>query len=422
MERQVYVFIDLAGKAHRVGTLWARANRGHESASFEYHHSWLDNPASFALEPALAKISGPQHTQPGRFIFGAFGDSAPDRWGRILLQRDERLSARAQKREPCALRESDYLLRVSDFTRQGALRFAEEEGGAFFAPSDRKQVPPLVFLPKLLAAASAIGTEEEKDEDVKLLVAPGSSLGGARPKASVIDKDGALSMAKFPLKDDTARVPIWEAVALTLAAKAGLSTPEWRLETIAERPVLILKRFDRQGDIRIPYLSAMSMLGATDGDMRSYMEIADALRQYGTKPAEDCARLWRRIVFNILISNTDDHLRNHGFLYEKGGWRLAPAFDLNPTPAEVRERALSLAINEMDNTASLAIAMDVAEHFGLKAKEARAIALEVGVAIKEWRVTARHFHLSAAEMDRMASAFEHDDLLSSLKLSPKPST
>ena len=205
MERQVYVFIDLAGKAHRVGTLWARANRGHESASFEYHHSWLDNPASFALEPALAKISGPQHTQPGRFIFGAFGDSAPDRWGRILLQRDERLSARAQKREPCALRESDYLLRVSDFTRQGALRFAEEEGGAFFAPSDRKQVPPLVFLPKLLAAASAIGTEEEKDEDVKLLVAPGSSLGGARPKASVIDKDGALSMAKFPLKDDTAR-------------------------------------------------------------------------------------------------------------------------------------------------------------------------------------------------------------------------
>jgi len=415
MERRIFVYIDLAGKAHLVGTLWARANKGRESASFEYHRSWLDNPASFALEPALTKTPGPQHTAPDRFIFGAFGDSAPDRWGRILIQRDERMRARAEKREPRGLREIDYLLRVSDFTRQGALRFAETEGGEFIAPSEGKRVPPLVFLPKLLAAATAIGTEKENDEDVKLLIAPGSSLGGARPKASVLDKDGTLAIAKFPQNDDAMRVPIWEAVALSLAAKAGLPTPDWKLHTIADRPVLILHRFDRQGETRVPYLSAMSMLGATDGDMHSYMEIADALRQHGAQAAEDCARLWRRIVFNILISNTDDHLRNHGFLYGEKGWRLAPAFDLNPVPAEIRERALSLMINETDNIAELGIALEVAGHFGLKDKEARGIAREVGVVVKEWREEARHFKLSGTEIDAMASAFDHVDLNAALK-------
>jgi serine/threonine-protein kinase HipA len=414
MESRVFVHIDLDGKTHLVGTLWARANRGRESASFEYHKSWLENPASFALEPALTKATGPQHTMPGRFIFGAFGDSAPDRWGRRLIQRDEQRRARAQKREPRGLREIDYLLRVSDFTRQGALRFAETEGGEFLAPGDGKQIPPLVYLPKLLAAAMAIGTEKESDDDLKLLIAPGSSLGGARPKASVIDKDGALAMAKFPQNDDAMRVPVWEAVTLRLAAKAGLPTPEWRLETIAERPVLILRRFDREGEKRIPYLSAMSMLGAADGDMRSYMEIADALRQHGAKPAEDCARLWRQIVFNILVSNTDDHLRNHGFLYAGKGWRLAPAFDLNPVPAEVKERALSLAVNETDNTAALPIALEVAAHFGLKDKEARSIAREVGAAAKEWREQARSFKLSNSEIDAMASAFDHADLKEAL--------
>jgi serine/threonine-protein kinase HipA len=415
METQIFVHIDLDGKTHLVGTLWARANRGRESASFEYHASWLKNPASFALEPALTKTAGPHHTEQGRFIFGAFGDSAPDRWGRRLIQRDEQRRARAEKREPRGLREIDYLLRVSDFTRQGALRFAETEGGEFLAPGDGKQIPPLIFLPKLLAAAMSVGTEKENDNDLKLLLAPGSSLGGARPKASVLDKDGALAIAKFPQNDDAMRVPVWEAVALSLAAKAGLPTPEWRLETIAGRPVLILRRFDREGEKRIPYLSAMSMLGATDGDMRSYMEIADALRQHGAKPAEDCARLWRQIVFNILISNTDDHLRNHGFLYDKKGWRLAPAFDLNPVPVEIRERALSLAINETDNIASLDIALEVAAHFGLKDKQARIVAREVGSAVKGWRALARSFKLSGAEIDAMASAFDHADLAAALK-------
>lgn len=415
MDQRIFVYIDFEGKTRLVGVLRTRAARGKESASFEYRDAWLKDPLAFGLEPALTKSPGPYHTGEGRFIFGAFGDSAPDRWGRRLIQRDEQRRARAEKREPRTLREADYLLRVSDYTRQGALRFAEKEGGGFLAPGTAQQVPPLVRLPKLLKAAMLIGTGRESDEDLKLLVAPGSSLGGARPKASVLDKDGTLAIAKFPQNDDAIRVPVWEALALRLAAKAGLPTPEWRLEIIAKRPALILRRFDRTGEQRIPYLSAMSMLGANDGDMRSYMEIADALRRHGAHPIEDCARLWRQIAFNILISNTDDHLRNHGFLYGGKGWRLAPAFDLNPVPVELKARALSLAINEADNTAALEIALEVANHFGLKDRVAREIVREVGKAVSTWKEEARAFRLPKNEIDRMASAFSHTDLDAALR-------
>ncbi|HEY4941185.1 MAG TPA: type II toxin-antitoxin system HipA family toxin [Rhizomicrobium sp.] len=409
-------FIDLDGEPHVVGTLWTRNNKGRESATFEYAKAWLENPARFELEPALALGKGPQHTAAGRSLFGGFGDSAPDRWGRRLILREEQRRAREQKRAPQTLHEVDYLLRVNDFTRQGALRFKQTPDGAFLAPSEGRTVPPLVFLPKLLAAAMQAGTDKESDEDLRLLLEPGSSLGGARPKASVIDKDGALSIAKFPQGDDAVRVPAWEALALELAKAADIETPQWRLETIAQRPVLILRRFDRNGERRIPYLSAMSMLGAGDGDQRSYMEIADALRRYGVKPQDDCAQLWRRIVFNILISNTDDHLRNHGFLYARKGWRLAPAFDLNPVPQTVKSRNLSMAINESDNTASLEIAMEVADHFYVKPKRAREIAKQVGSVVALWRSLAKKNGLTAPEMDAMASAFEHSDLKLALKL------
>lgn len=415
MDATLEVHIDLDGVAHRVGTLWARSSKGRESASFEYADAWLANPLHFELEPALRLGKGPQHTAAGRALFGAFGDSAPDRWGRRLILREEQRTARAEKRAPRTLNEADYLIRVSVFTRQGALRFKTGGDGPFLAPSNGKQVPPLVFLPKLLAAAMHVGTEKETDEDLKLLLAPGSSLGGARPKASVTDKDGALSIAKFPQADDTAKIPVWEAVAMTLARQAGIDTPTFRVETIAERPVIILRRFDRDGERRIPYLSAMSMLEANDGDLRSYMELADALSQYGAKAGEDRIQLWRRVVFNILISNTDDHLRNHGFLYGAKGWRLAPAFDVNPVPVTIKAREHSMAIDESDTMASLELAFAVAAHFGVRKNEARSIASEVGGAVANWRREARRYGLSNAEIDETTSAFEHADLALALK-------
>jgi serine/threonine-protein kinase HipA len=407
-DRHVLVYVDLGGKPQLVGRLWDRVRKGRESATFEYENTWLKNPARFALEPALALGKGPMHTVAGRRIFGAFGDSAPDRWGRVLIQRDERRKAREENRAPHALGEIDYLLAVGDTARLGALRFAEKEGGPFL--SEGVQIPPLIRLSALLDSALRVTADQDTDEDLKLLLAPGSSLGGARPKASVIDRNGNLSIAKFPQQNDLVRVPAWEAVGLTLAARAGIPTPEWRLEEVAERDVLLLRRFDRQDGKRIPFLSAMSMLDAVDGEPHSYLEIADAIRQYGAKAEEDCAQLWRRVVFNVLISNSDDHLRNHGFLYEPGGWRLAPAYDLNPVPLHVKPRVLTTAIDEADGTASLDLALDTAAHYKLTPNQARSIARAVGTAVSQWRATAKSVGLSAAEIESMASAFEHEDL------------
>jgi serine/threonine-protein kinase HipA len=244
-----------------------------------------------------------------------------------------------------------------------------------------------------------------------LLLAPGSSLGGARPKASVRDKDGHLAIAKFPSERDDYNIVLWEALALALAQKAGLSTAVWRIEMVAKRPTLLLRRFDRSTCARIPFLSAMSMLGAKDGDAHSYLEIADALRQNGASSHDDMRELWGRIVFSILISNTDDHLRNHGFLYEgRNGWRLSPLYDVNPVPVDIKPRILTTAINENDGTASLDLALEVARYFGLKSPEARQIAKRIGLTVAAWRTEATSLGLKKSEIDRMASAFEHDDL------------
>lgn len=412
-DRLLLVHVDLNGRPHLAGRLWARLRGGKESATFQYDQAWLANPFKFALEPALSLGDVAHHTAGGRAIFGAIGDSAPDRWGRVLIRRHERLRAKEEERAVRTLGEADFLLGVSDHSRQGALRFSETDEGPFLAQGDGNKVPPLVTLPRLLAAASRFDDDDEDDEDLKLLLAPGSSLGGARPKASVLDRDGRLSIAKFPHKNDTIKVTAWEAVALSLAAAAGITTTQWRLEAIDKQGVLIVRRFDRDHAHRVPFLSAMSMLGAGDGDghEHSYIEIADALRQYGAKPIEDCKELWRRIVFNVLISNTDDHLRNHGFLYEAGrGWRLSPAYDLNPVPIDWKARMLSIAIDEHDRTASVDIALGVAKQFGLKTDEAKAIARDVAAAVGTWRNVADAQGMSASEINRMASAFEHDDL------------
>jgi serine/threonine-protein kinase HipA len=359
-DRMVFVYVDLDGVPHLVGHLWARSRKGKETATFEYDNEWLANPSRFALEPALTLGRGPHHTTAGRLIFGAIGDSAPDRWGRVLMQREERRKARKENHAPRTLLEIDYLLGVGDIARQGALRFSETEGGPFLAAG--AQIPPLIELPALLGAALHVSEDGGSDNDLRLLLAPGSSLGGSRPKASVIDRDGQLAIAKFPQHDDQTHVSRWEAVALQLAAKAGIPTPEWRVEDVAGRDVLLLRRFDRRGKERIPFLSAMSLLNATDNETHSYMEIADALRQYGAKADEDCAQLWQRIVLNILVSNTDDHLRNHGFLYDPGGgWRLAPAYDVNPV------RPVRLGADDLVGIDDKAAVLALADN-GLKAE------------------------------------------------------
>ena len=411
MDKEVLVYADLQGVAHLVGRLWARVRKNRETASFEYDKTWVTQAARFALEPALAIGPGPFHAPADMPMFGAIGDSAPDRWGRTLMRRVERRRADQAGVAPRTLHEIDYLLLVDDEARQGALRFAETEGGPFLRGEGVKRIPPLIELPRLLNATERVIDENENDEDLRLLIAPGSSLGGARPKASVLEADGHLAIAKFPRKDDEYPMVLWETVALDIAGLAGIDVPDARIEIIADKPVLLVRRFDRSNATRIPYLSAMSMLGARDNQTRSYMEIVDALRQHGASPKEDIQALWRRMVLNILISNTDDHLRNHGFLYEgTAGWRLAPAYDINPVPTDIKPRILSTAINEDDATASLDLAFEVAGYFELSPDEARAVARAVGSAVKKWRQIASARGLSTAAQDRMASAFEHEDL------------
>src|SRR5580658_5741151 len=361
MDKQVLAYVDLQGTPHLVGRLWARMRKDRESATFEYDKTWLANPDHFSLEPALKLGPGPFHTPSDKPLFGAVGDSAPDRWGRVLMRRAERRRAEHAGQTPRTVREIDYLLMVDDEARQGALRFAEREGGPFLAEHGPTKIPPLIELPRLLSAAERALSDTDTDDDLRLLLAPGSSLGGARPKASVRDRDGHLAIAKFPSKTDDINTVLWEALALKLAAKSGISVPAWRLETALDRPVLLLRRFDRSGGLRLPFLSAMSMLGAKDNESRSYLELVDVLRQHGAAPKEDMHALWRRIVFSILISNTDDHLRNHGFLWAgPAGWRLSPAYDLNPVPADIKPRVLTTTIDMDDGTASLRLAYDVA--------------------------------------------------------------
>jgi serine/threonine-protein kinase HipA len=411
MDREILVYADLQGTLHLVGRLWGRARRDRESATFEYDREWLTHSVRFSLEPALRLGPGPFHTVSDKPLFGAIGDSAPDRWGRVLMRRAERRRAEREGQTPRSLREIDYLLLVDDEARQGALRFAEREGGPYLADQGSQRIPPLVELPRLLSAAERVIDEKDSDDDLRLLLAPGSSLGGARPKASVRDRDGHLVIAKFPNRSDEVRTVVWEAVALALAERAGIPVAPWRLETITDKSVLLLHRFDRAGGARIPFLSAMSMLDARDNETRSYLEFVDVLRQHGAAPKQDMHALWRRIVFSILISNTDDHLRNHGFLWAgPAGWRLSPAYDINPIPADIRPRVLTTAIDLDNSTASLKLAYEVAPYFELKPAEARTIARAVGMAVSAWRKVADKMGLSGREIDRMSSAFEHDDL------------
>lgn len=418
MQREVLVYLDIKGKPALVGRLWARERTGRESSSFAYEPSWLKQKGAFALSPTLM-LTGGQFQAQG--LPNVFGDTAPDSWGQKLMLRRERARAKKAKTPPRTLFEIDYLAGVDDRTRIGALRFKDTEDGPFLTTTG-EPVPPLINLPRLLSATDRIERDEETEEDLLLVLAPGTSLGGARPKATIRDGDGRLLIAKFPKRDDDWPIPTWEAVLLKLAEDAGLNVPPWRLEDIADKPVLLVTRFDRDAKgNRLPFMSAMTALDATDhGPQRSYLEIVDAIRQTGSKPDADIEELWKRIVFSILVSNTDDHLRNHAFLHDGKGWRLAPVYDLNPCPVDVKPRVHALAIDEADATSSLETALDVAELFGIKPDRARALAAQIGAVTAGWRDAAKSLSLSKAQIDRMETAFEHDDLRLALSLKPVP--
>lgn len=414
MPADVEVHIDLDGKARRVGTLYLPRRGLRTPVTFEYHDAWLGDPNRFSLEPALRLDRG--IFAPNEGLFGSIGDSAPDTWGRRLMQRAERRRAERERRTVRTLTELDYLLGVADVARLGALRFRRAGEAEFRAQTDAG-VPGLIELGRLLAVTERILRDEETEEDLQLIFAPGSSLGGARPKASVIDQHGNLAIAKFSRETDDYRIELWEAVAMQLAQAAGITVPVTELLEVAGSPVLLSRRFDRAGPRRIPFLSGLSMMGLKDGAHGSYPELVDALTRFGAGASTDAAELFRRMVLNILISNIDDHLRNHGFLWQgKRGWTLSPAYDLNPVPVDVKPRILTTNIDLDEATCDIDLALSVAGYFGLSAKEAKAIVAQVGRAVSHWRDVARGHGAKPSEIARMASAFEHDDLARARRL------
>jgi serine/threonine-protein kinase HipA len=416
MAVDIEVFIDFAPGLKRVGTLRRQARRGGEAIGFEYHADWLSEPERFSLEPALTLNRGPFAPNAGQPIFGSIGDSAPDTWGRRLMQRAERRLADREGRPVRTLMEADYLLGVSDVSRLGALRFRRSVEDEFQSPTT-VGVPGQIELDRLLQITERILRGEETNEDLQMILAPGASLGGARPKASVIDKHGRLAIAKFPKETDDYSIEVWESVALRLAANAGIRTSEHELVRVTRKPVLLSRRFDRDGTTRLPFLSALSMMGLKDGDRGSYPELVDILTQYGAQATIDAKELYRRMVFNVLISNVDDHLRNHGFLWKgRGGWTLSPVYDLNPTPADVRQRILATNISLDDATCDLDLVESVAGYFGLNSRQAKSIIKEVALATSKWRDVAVACEVRPNEIRRMESAFEHADLKRAMAL------
>lgn len=410
------VHLDLHGRTRPIGLARSNRVRGTETILFEYDRDWLQDPDRFSLEPALALTRGAFAPPAGVATFGSIGDSAPDTWGRRLMQRTERRCAERDRRSVRTLTESDYLLGVADETRLGALRFRWTGKEDFQAPIGTG-VPALVDLGRLLQITERILRDEETDEDLQMIFAPGSSLGGARPKASVIDQHGHLSIAKFPKETDDYSMETWEEVALRLARKAGIATPDHELVDIAGKKVMLSRRFDRQGAVRIPFLSAMAMMGARDGERGSYPEIVDALVEHGAQSKTDAQALYRRVVFNVMISNVDDHLRNHGFLWlGRSGWSLSPAYDLNPVPTDIKARVLTTNIDLDESTCSLDLLEGASAFFGISLPQARTIIREVAVVTATWRETAKAVGARSTEINRMASAFEHDDLQKALVL------
>ena len=410
----IEVFLNAYGKLRRVGILRRHAGARRERVTYAHDPNWLAAPEAFQFDPALPLVQGTIAPPGGREMFGTLGDSAPDTWGRELMRRSERRLAEQEGRQVRTLHEADFLLGVSDETRLGALRFRFEGEKLFQAPQTRG-VPTTMALGGLLQASQRILRDEETDEDLMLIFAPGSSLGGARPKASVFDQHGNLSIAKFPKETDAYSISRWEAIVLDMAKDAGIETIEYDLMPSGHGPIFITKRFDRIDGQRIPFISAMAMTEHDDGDDDcSYLEIVDALAVRGADPAHDRSELFRRIAFSVLISNTDDHLRNHGFVWRGiSGWALSPCYDLNPVAHG--PRVLRTRIDYDDATASLRLLQDNADFFAKRAITDEIIRRCAGVA-RNWRRYAQDRQAPQYEIARLAPAFEHEDLEFGLSL------
>ncbi|MFM9079007.1 MAG: type II toxin-antitoxin system HipA family toxin [Opitutaceae bacterium] len=391
--------IDWQGATHLVGHLHP-AERG-PAVTFAYAATWLARGDRFALDPTgLPLGTNPIH---GAALFGAMQDCGPDRWGRVLIER----AVRRQVLERKPYREIDYVLALDDTARVGALRFRAEPAGPFLAATSGK-LPPVVSLAALLRAADATHGETETAADLRFLLGAGSPLGGARPKSAVTLEDGRLAIAKFPKPDDGRDIAAGEVLALHLAAHAGIKAAESRLIAVGNRGVSVITRFDRIGARRLPFLSANTLLGLPAGEAGAYTLLADGIRQFGDDVAGDLRELWRRLIFSLLASNHDDHLRNHGFLMRTPGkWSLSPAYDLNPVPEIERGRTPKTPISEEPAESGIEAALDAAPRFGLKLAAAKTIVREVHAAVADWRKVAKKLRIPARSLAAYASAFDH---------------
>lgn len=410
-EKKIYVFADfLPFHNELIGTIYVSQTRGKEFYSFEYEQSWIKN-GNMMLDPDLQLYKGRQYINDDKNIFGVFADSCPDRWGKRLMKRREELRAKKAEEKPKKLLESDYLLGVYDEARMGGLRFKTDMDGDFLSNDKEYATPPWTLLRELEQASIAfendnIGLDEKW---LKQLLAPGSSLGGARPKASVMAPDGSLWIAKFPSKHDDFNSGAWEMVVHDLAVLCGLNVPEAKTEKFSKLgTTFLVKRFDRIGEQRIHFSSAMTMLGKKDGanatDGSSYLEIVSFLKANGAKPKRDLQELWKRIVFSMAVSNTDDHFRNHGFVLSDMGWELSPLYDVNP---DIYGEYLSLNVDADNSSIDFDLTIDAASYYGIGEKQATEEVEKIKTIVREnWKSLAKKYGISHSEIERMSPAFE----------------
>jgi serine/threonine-protein kinase HipA len=413
--KEIVVYADWEGfeTPQFVGTLRSSYARGKEIFSFEYNAQWIQSDFAQEIDPDLGHYAGHQYLRDEKSNFGVFLDSSPDRWGRVLMDRRESILARMENRPRRNLNESDYLMGVYDEHRMGALRFKETADGVFMNDNRNFATPPWTSIRELEQASYQLENDliENDAEQLKwlyMLLAPGSSLGGARPKAGVMDTNGSLWIAKFPSKGDMYDVGAWEMVTNELAQKAGLNVAQAMAQPFQGKyHTFLTKRFDRTAlGKRIHFASAMTLLGYTDGinfqDGASYLEIAEFIIQKSANASRDLEELFKRIVFSICVSNTDDHLRNHGFLLTKAGWILSPAYDMNPNP---KGTGLKLNISAHDNSLNLDLAAEVAPFFRLTNDTATKIIKDTGNVVSQWKQVAAKYKISREEQDRMNTAF-----------------
>lgn len=405
-QKKIYVYENWSATCpNKIGTLYVDVSKGKETFSFEYDSEWLKNSSfAFVLDPDLAMYNGRQFAPLDKAMFGIFSDSCPDRWGRVLMKRREATVAKREERKPRELRESDFLLGVYDESRMGALRFSLDENGPFLSDDKDMATPPWASLRTLEEASRAFEQDENALDEkwLRQLIGPGSSLGGARPKATVEDVDGSLWIAKFPSKHDEVDSGAWEMVAHDLAELCSLNVPPAKLEKFSKLgSTFLVKRFDRDNGKRIHFASAMTMLGKADGT--SYLDIVSFIKSNGGAPEKDLKELWRRIVFNMAVSNTDDHLRNHGFILTPNGWCLSPLYDVNPVPYGDE---LSLNVSEEDPSISVELAVGTSEYYGLSKSDAEKEAQNILAVVKDnWEKLAVKYGISRSNVEYMRPAF-----------------